>query len=100
MCKARAAAEIEPVERIASSSAILPGPMRSPFSRSMRMDRRVPAMDAASLDKSEVSHAQLSRSVKRHSSAPYAQGPARARLLAHTLYFIGYCAVVKGAPDA
>src|SRR5947209_2943734 len=40
----RAAAEIDPLSRIASSSAIFPGPMRSPFSRSMRIDRRVPAM--------------------------------------------------------
>ena len=40
----RAAAEIDPVERIASRSAILPGPMRSPDARSMRMERCVPAM--------------------------------------------------------
>src|SRR5262249_21239529 len=40
----RAAAEIEPVERIASRSAILPGPMRSPLARSIRMERRVAAM--------------------------------------------------------
>ena len=40
----RAAAEIEPVARIASSSAILPGPMRSPLAKSMRMERRVPVM--------------------------------------------------------
>ena len=40
----RAAAEIEPVERIASRSAILPGPMRLPEARSMRMDRWVPAI--------------------------------------------------------
>jgi hypothetical protein len=40
----RAAAEIEPVERIASKSAIFPGPMRAPEARSMRIERCVPAI--------------------------------------------------------
>jgi hypothetical protein len=40
----RAAAEIDPVDWMASRSAIFPGPMRPPDGRSMRMDRCVPAM--------------------------------------------------------
>ena len=44
MPSVRAAPEIDPVERIASSNAILPGPMRSPLGKSMRMERCRPAM--------------------------------------------------------
>src|SRR6185437_13134891 len=44
MSSDRAAAEIEPVERMASKSAILPGPMRAPDARSMRIERWVSAM--------------------------------------------------------
>src|SRR5215472_17470129 len=44
MPRERAPAEIDPVERIASRSATLPGPMRSPLARSIRMERRGPAM--------------------------------------------------------
>src|SRR5207237_977725 len=54
MPSARAAAEIEPVARMASSSAIFPGPMRSPFSRSMRMDRRVPVMAFGSRERNAL----------------------------------------------
>jgi hypothetical protein len=40
----RAAAEIDPVDRIASKSAIFPGPIRPPDARSMRMERCVLAI--------------------------------------------------------
>jgi hypothetical protein len=41
MPRCRAASLIDPVSRIASGTAILPGPMRSPLARSRRMQRRV-----------------------------------------------------------
>src|ERR1700722_17185791 len=95
MCKARAAAEIEPVERIASKSAILPGPIRLPFSRSMRIDRRMPTMGLASLERVEASHAHMGRSVKRHCMLhAYGTGPRGA---AAALCFDGYGVDVKGA---
>src|SRR5690242_9853989 len=45
MSMARPAAEIEPCRPIFSSSAILPGPIRSPESRSMRRLREGRALD-------------------------------------------------------
>ena len=44
MPRCRAASLIDPVLRIASSTAIFPGPMRSPLARSRRMQRRVSVM--------------------------------------------------------
>jgi len=64
MSSARAAAEIEPAVRIASSRAIFPGPMRSPFSRSMRIYRRVPAMGFGSSTECGASDADAPSIVK------------------------------------
>src|SRR5262245_14808012 len=99
MLSERAAAEIEPVDRIASSSAILPGPMRSPVVRSIRMERRVVAMTFKSRDKSTGSHAQDRPTVKRHLSAqcgPFSVVPARAPAGLPASYSCGYFDEVKG----
>src|SRR5271154_7337012 len=51
----RAAPEIDPVDRIASKSAILPGPIRFPDARSMRMESFAPAMVNSLNEPAEVS---------------------------------------------
>src|SRR5262252_1081226 len=65
----RAAPEIDPVVRIASNSAILPGPMRPPDGKSMRMDRCVPAM----VEPSRTCADEVARIVR------FRQGPRGAR---------------------
>src|SRR5262249_327375 len=58
------AAEIDPVDRIASNSAILPGPIRSPLVKSRRMLRRVLAMALARLQGSRPEHREGAAFVK------------------------------------
>src|SRR6516164_582329 len=64
MPRDRAAAEIDPVDRIASNRAIFPGPMRFPLARSIRMEMRVPAMVLGSPGIAERSHADGGQVVK------------------------------------
>src|SRR5262249_43437996 len=90
MPSARAAAEIDPVDLIASSNAILPGPMRSPFARSIRMERRVPDMMLHSPRQAPGSHADSGRIVKGH--------VWRLESWLEPLYSLEYVDDVKGRP--
>src|ERR1700683_3709650 len=94
MPSVRAAAEIEPVERIASKSAIFPGPMRAPEARSMRIVRFVPAMDCHPADASR-GHADMGASSRDlfgslPAAAPKINAAAEAAAsLAQMTYLIG-----------
>jgi len=59
-----AAAEIDPVAWIASSSAILPGPMRSPLVKSRRMLRRVSGMGPKRRKRAAPQHREPAAFVK------------------------------------
>src|SRR3954469_2427060 len=65
MPSARAAPEIDPDAWIASSSAILPGPMRSPLVRSRRILRRVSGMGPRRRKRVEPEHREPAAFVKR-----------------------------------
>src|SRR6185369_13477909 len=69
MPSARAAPEIDPDAWIASSSAILPGPMRSPLVRSRRMLRRVSGMGPRRRKRVEPEHREPAAFVKRRARA-------------------------------
>src|SRR5262249_9387555 len=61
---------------MASSSAILPGPMRSPLVKSRRMLKRMSAMDAARLQRLRPEHREFAAFVK-------SCGPAAPRTRRH-----------------
>src|SRR6516165_9952405 len=64
---------------MASSSAILPGPMRSPLVKSRRMLKRVSAMDAARLRRLRPDHREFTALVKRSCPAPPTRRQSRPR---------------------
>src|SRR5882757_5387527 len=75
----RAAAEIEPVAWIASNRAILPGPMRSPLVRSMRMLRRVSAMGPGRRYRERPEHREAVAGVKGYDESGRAADRVRIR---------------------
>src|SRR3954453_19972580 len=81
MPSARAAPEIDPDAWIASSSAILPGPMRSPLVKSRRILRRVSGMGPQRRKRVEPEHREPAVFVKsRGRAVPPISGPTRSLL--------------------
>src|SRR5437868_15316518 len=90
----RAAPEIEPACAIASSKAILPGPMRSPVARSSRMDRRISGICLDRRGGSEAAH-EVRAIVKERRDPPVFPVTIPASHGHHALYTAGYDEVVK-----